>query len=185
MITFNKRTVEIEMSCIEMPFAHIRIVNGLQLNKLTTSIDTYGQLAPVMVVPIAASNHFILIDGYLRIQALKKLRQDMAQADVWECSETDALLFMLSNHGQRQWEAFEEAQALRELKTRYHLSHDDIAKRIGRTQSWVSHRLALLDALPGPLIQAVMKGQISAWSAQRVLVPIARAMPLHAEYLLE
>jgi ParB/RepB/Spo0J family partition protein len=185
MNTFNKRIVEIEISCIEMTFAHIRIANALQLKKLISSIDTCGQLTSIIVVPAASSNHFTLIDGYLRIDALKKLRQDVVKAEVWECSEVDSLLFLLANHGQRQWEAFEEAQALRELQTHYHLSQEQIAKRIGRAQSWVSHRIALLDALPDPLIQAVMKGQISAWSAQRILVPIARAIPLHAEYLLD
>lgn len=185
MTTFNKRPMEIELSRIEMTFAHIRIANALQLNKLTSSIDSCGQLLPVIVVPVVTSNHFTLIDGYLRIDALKKLRRDIVKSEVWECSEADALLFLLANHGERNWEAFEEAQALRELQIRYQLSQEQIAKRIGRAQSWISHRLALLDALPDQLMQAVMKGHISAWSAQRILAPIARAIPLHAEYLLD
>jgi ParB family chromosome partitioning protein len=185
MNTFNKRTIDLELSCIEMSLAHLRIATPLQLNKLITSIDTCGQLAPVVVVPIAASHHFTLIDGYLRIQAIKKLRQDNVWVEVWECSEVDALLFLLASHGQRNWEAFEEAQALRELQTRYHLSQEIIAKRIGRTQSWISRRLALLDALSDELVQAITKGEISVWTAYRVLAPMARAMPLHAEYLFK
>jgi ParB family chromosome partitioning protein len=185
MNTFNKRTIEIELSCIEMTFAHIRIVNALQLNKLVSSIDTCGQLTPVIVVPAATANHFTLIDGYLRIDAMKKLRQDCLKADVWECSEADALLLLLANHGQRSWEVFEEAQALRELQRRYYLSQEQIAKRIGCTHSWISRRLALLDVLSDELIQAIASGVISVWTAYRVLAPVARATPLHAEYLLD
>lgn len=185
MKTFNKHTLDLELSCIEMTFAHLRITAPLQLNKLMASIDTCGQLAPVVVVPIAASNHFTLIDGYLRIQAIKKLRQDKVHVEIWECNEADALLFLLASHGQRNWEAFEEAQALRELQTRYQLSQEAIAKRIGRTHSWISRRLALLDTLSDEFIQAIVTGEINVWTAYRVLVPVARATPLHAEYLLK
>ena len=185
MNTFNKRTIDLEISCIEMTFAHIRITNALQLNKLITALDTDGQLVPVIVVPGTLPNHFTLIDGYLRINALKKLRKDMVQAEIWECTEAEALLSLLAGIGQRHWEVFEEAQALRELQTTYQLSHEQIAKQIGRSRSWISHRLGLLEVLPDQLIQAVMQGHISAWSAQRILVPVARATPAHAECLLK
>ena len=177
--------MDLELSRIEMTLAHIRISAPLQLNKLVSSIDACGQLAPVIVVPAAESNHFTLIDGYLRIQAIKKLRQDMVKAEIWECSEPEALLSLLANHGQRHWEMFEEAQALRELQTRYQLSHEQIAKQIGRSRSWISHRLALLDSLPDELMEMVMKGHVSAWSAQRILAPVARATPAHAEHLIK
>jgi ParB/RepB/Spo0J family partition protein len=185
MNTFTKHATDLELSRIETILSHIRISAPLQLNKLISSIDACGQLAPVIVVPASGSNHFTLIDGYLRIQAIKKLRQDIVKAEVWECTEAEALLSLLAGHGQRKWEVLEEAQALRELQIRYQLSHEQIAKQIGRSQSWISHRLALLEILPDLFIQAVMQGHINAWSAQRILVPIARAMPAHAEYLLK
>jgi ParB-like chromosome segregation protein Spo0J len=125
------------------------------------------------------------MDGYLRVQAMKKLRYDIVKAEVWECSEADALLSLLLHQGQRTWEILEEAQALRELQTRYHLSQEQISMKIGRSQTWISHRLSLLSALPEEFIDAVSQGKISAWSTQRILVPIARAIPLHAEYLLK
>jgi ParB/RepB/Spo0J family partition protein len=184
MNIFNKRSLEIELSCIEMTFAHIRIADAIQLKKLILSLDTCGQLTPVTVVP-TGSHHFTLVDGYLRIEALKKLRQDIVKAEVWECSEADALLFLLANQGQRQWKAFEEAQALRELQTHYQLTQEQISKKIGRSRTWISHRLGLLDELPDLFIEAVTKGKISAWSVQRILVPVARATSLHAEYLLK
>jgi hypothetical protein len=52
-------------------------------------------------------------------------------------------------------------------------------------QSWVSRRLSLLDALPEEILELIQKGQISTWSATRVLVPMARAMPDHAKRLTE
>jgi ParB/RepB/Spo0J family partition protein len=185
MNTISKYYKELEHHAIEMTLSHIRIIAPAQLKKLIASIDTHGQLSPVVVVPTNQSNRYTLMDGYLRVQAMKKLRQDIVKAEIWECSEADALVSLLIHQGQRTWEVFEEAQALRELQTRYGLSQEQISKQIGRTQSWISHRLSLLSTLTEPFIDAVIQGKISAWSAQRVLVPIARAIPLHAEYLLK
>ena len=184
MNTFTKYNEDLEYHCIELTLSHIRIAAPLQLSKLVSSIDACGQVTPVIVVPAATPNRFTLMDGYLRIQALQKLKKDVVKAEIWKCSEADALLSLLANHSERHWEAFEEASALRELQTRYQLSQEQISSQIGRTQSWISRRLALLAVLPDHLIHAVTKGNISVWTAHRVLVPMARAIPLHAEHLL-
>jgi ParB/RepB/Spo0J family partition protein len=184
MNTFTKHFIDIELSCIEMTFAHIRIAAPLQVNKLTLSIDACGQVTPVIVVSAGTPNRFTLMDGYLRIAALQRLKQDIVKAEIWECSEADALLSLIAKQSERQWEAFEEASALRELQARYQLSQEQIANQIGRTQSWISRRLALLTALPDKLVHAVTKGTISVWTANRVLAPMARAIPSHSECLL-
>lgn len=185
MNTFSKHYIDLELHRIEMTFAHLRMALPAQVRKLTSAMDTYGQLTPVIVVPSATNVHFILIDGYLRIQALKKLRRDTVMAEVWECSEPDALLSLFATHRQQNWEALEEAQVLRELQIRYHLSLEQIASRIGRTKSWISRRLSLLETLSDQAIQAITKGHISLWTASRVLAPLARANSIHAECLLE
>lgn len=177
--------MEIEHGSIDRTLSHIRITVPYQLHKLMVSIDAVGQLVPVIVVPNESPNRFTLIDGYLRIQALQKLKHDTVKSEIWECSESDALLSMLACHGQRNWEAFEEAQALRELQVRYQLSQEKIAKKIGKSHSWISRRLALLNMLSDKFIQAITQGTISAWAAYRVLAPVARATPQHAEYLLD
>ena len=184
-MTFNKHTIDLEHHCIDRTLSHLRIAAPLQLSKLVSSMDAAGQLVPIIVVPANAPNRYVLIDGYMRVAALKKLGQDIVKAEVWECSEADALLATFANHGQRQWEAFEEAQVMRELQIRHGMSQEQIAERIGRVRSWVSHRLALLDALPDRVIKAIVQGHISTWTAQRVLVPVARATPQHAESLLK
>jgi ParB/RepB/Spo0J family partition protein len=183
MNIFNRHYIDLEHHCIELSLSHIRIAAPSELKKLITSIDSYGQIVPVIVVSAGLPNQFTLIDGYLRVQAMRKLKQDIIKAEVWECSAADALLTFLASHNQRHWEAVEEASALRELETQYQLSQEQIAKQIGRTQSWISRRLALLDALPDKLVHAITEGKIDVWTAQRVLVPMARAISSHAEQL--
>lgn len=184
MNTFTKHSEDLEYHCIELSLSHIRIAAPLQLSKLIVSIETHGQVTPVIVVPAVTPRRFTLMDGYLRMSALQRLRQDIVKTEIWECSEADALLSLLAKNSERHWEAFEEASALRELQTRYQLSQEQIAGQIGRTQSWISRRLALLTVLPDKLIHAVTQGTISVWTAHRVLVPMARAIPSHAEYFL-
>src|SRR6516162_6096583 len=128
MTTFPKHQLDLEHHCIEHTLAHIRITVPSQLNKLIASIEASGQLVPVIVVPTVVPNRFVLIDGYMRVTALHKLRQDIVKAEIWECSEADALMLLLASHGERKWEALEEAQALRELQTRYQLSLEQIAE---------------------------------------------------------
>lgn len=184
MITIHKHIIEIELSRIELKFAHIRIANISEQNKLLTALNTHGQLTPVIVVQSAA-NQFTLIDGYLRINALKKLKQDTVLAEVWDCCESDALLRLLTNLSQRPWEAFEQASAFHELQERYHLSQEQIASKIGKTKSFVSRRLSLLADLSEQCIQLIMENRMSVWAANRVLIPVARANKAHADKLLE
>jgi hypothetical protein len=60
-----------------------------------------------------------------------------------------------------------------------------IASLVGRKQSWVSGRLALYRALSEDLIALIRTGSISTWSATRVIVPIARALPEQGKLLAE
>lgn len=185
MNTFNKYQTELEHHQIELPFVHTRMAAPAELKKLIASIDANGQIVPVVVTPHSVLRHFTLIDGYLRIQALKKLNQDKVKIEVWECSEADALILHLASQGKSKLEVFEEAQVLRELQIKYQLTQEQIAKKIGRSQTWVNHRLAFINELSEPVIDAIAQGKISIWSAQRILLPIARAIPEHTKHLLD
>ncbi len=67
----------------------------------------------------------------------------------------------------------------------YHMSQPGIAQLMGRNQSWISRRIALVHALPDEILGFVQKGRISTWAATRVLAPMARAIPDHAKALAE
>ena len=65
------------------------------------------------------------------------------------------------------------------------LSRKEIAQQIGKGESWLSQRLALLSGSSAPCQQALRNGEISSWIATRVFVPFARANRADAERLLE
>lgn len=104
---------------------------------------------------------------------------------VWECKEEEALVELLARTQSRKWDLFEEAALLRELHDHYQLSQVRIASLVGRKQSWVSGRLALYSTLSEELVALIRTGSISTWTATRVIVPIARALPEQGKLLAE
>ena len=126
----------------------------------------------------------MLIDGYRRVAALRRLGRDTASVEQWACDLTEALLGLLARTQDRPFASIEEALLLRELVQGLGLSQHEVARRCGRDVSWVSRRLQLLSGLPDAALAAVRGGQLSSWAANRVVVPLARANAEHADRLL-
>jgi len=173
---------EIEIAQLHLRYAHTRIEWPQRVLALASSIERFGQILPVIVLRQGV-NSFVLIDGYLRVQALKRCLRDTVVAEIWEGKEEEALVEILARANSRKWDLLEEAALLRELHDQYHLSQGRIASMVGRKQSWVSGRLALYSALSEDLLESIRKGAISTWAATRVIAPIARAIPEHAKTL--
>ena len=164
--------MEIDIHLLDLRYAHTRINNAAALAKMQNSITRYGQIVPALAVP--ENNNFILIDGYLRLKALKACGHDCIKLQVIEESEADSLFVMLAKNNDRQWEVIEQAGLIQELHSRFTCSFGEIARRLGRDKSWVKRRLDLIDSLPEEIKQAVMTGKLSTWSASHVLVPLSR-----------
>jgi ParB family transcriptional regulator, chromosome partitioning protein len=173
---------EIEMAELQLRYTHTRIERPEKVLALASSIERYGQILPVIVWR-EGEHCFVLIDGYLRVKALKRCLRDTVLAEVWEGKEEEALVQVLARDHSRKWDLWEEAALLRELHDHSHLSQSRIASLVGHKQSWVSGRLALSRALSEDLLELIRKGAISTWAATRVMVPIARAIPEHAQML--
>jgi len=173
---------EIEIGQLHLRYAHTRIEWPQRVLALAHSMERFGQILPVIVLR-EEGNCFVLIDGYLRVKALKRCLRDTVMAEIWEGKEEEALVKILARANSRKWDLLEEAALLRELHDQYHLSQSRIASMVGRKQSWVSGRLALYSALSEDLLESIRKGSISTWAATRVIVPIARAIPEHAKTL--
>ena len=171
---------EIEIGQLNLRYAHTRIERHKESLALAASIERLGQ-----IIPVTVAKTFALLDGYLRVKALRHLGRDTVMAEIWDCTEEEALVEVLARGHGRKWDVIEEAAVLRELHDRCHLSQERIASMVGRRQSWVSARLALYNALSEDIIELIRKGFISTWTAARVIAPIARAIPEHGSALSE
>ncbi len=175
---------EIEIAHLKLRYAHTRIYRPERISSLASSIERFGQIIPVIALR-EGMDSLVLIDGYLRVEAVQRCRRDTAVAEIWECKEEEALVEVLARAHSRKWDLIEEAALLRELHDQYHLSQSRIASLLGRKQGWVSGRMALYNALPEDALELIRKGAISTWAATRVIAPIARAMPEHGKVLCE
>ena len=171
---------EVDLHRLELRFDLVRVLDPRAVEQLARSIEQSGQLIACVAVPEPASQRLILVDGYRRIAALRRLRRDTAWVECWACDLTQALLSMLARANARPLAAFEEALLLRELVHGQGLSQHEVARRSGRDVSWVSRRLQLVCALPDSVLAAVRQGSVSTWAATRVLAPLARANAEHA-----
>lgn len=174
----------LEIVHLDLRYTHTRVRAPRSVLRMADSMERFGQISPVLVVK-GTDDRPILIDGYLRIQALHRLGRDMVGAQVWDGEESDALLYILARSQERHWEAYEQASLIKELHIHHKRSQSDIARLLGKTQSWVSRRLSLLDNLPETINEAVRSGRISTWGATRILVPMARANSEHAHKMSE
>lgn len=178
-------TRKIEMHQLDLRYDHTRIYKRSALNRLHRSIESYGQISPVVVVPASEdTDRLVLIDGYLRHKALRMCGKDTLTAVISEYDERTTLLRAIAGNAAKRWEAIEEASLLNELTNRFEMSLGDIAKQTGRDKSWVKRRLDLVRSLPEKAFDALKNGVISTWAASRIVVPLARANGEHGDRLI-
>lgn len=179
----EKKIIEFDIHLLELRYSHTRIKNDQSLRRLRDSIGRYGQLIPAMI--IKEKDRYILVDGYLRLQALRACGKDCMLGYFCECTEQEALITLLSKSNERQWESIEQASIIQELRNRFGNTYEEISIKLGRDKSWVKRRLDLLEVLPEDIQQAVLQGTVSTWAASRVLAPLARANTEDARQLVE
>jgi ParB family transcriptional regulator, chromosome partitioning protein len=183
----DSRRLDLDLHRLELRFASSRLVEPRAVARIAHSIERCGQVVPCIVVAASdgtGGEQLVLIDGYRRVAALRRLGRDTARVEQWTCDLTDALLGLLARTQNRPLASIEEALLMRELMQGLGLSQHDLARRCGRDVSWVSRRLQLLSGLPDAALTALRDGRLSSWSAGRIGAPLARANTEHADQLL-
>lgn len=172
--------MEIDLHRLELRHRDLRIVDGDRRRRLIGSLAEMGQQVPVVV--IEDGERFVLIDGYLRVDALARLQRDTVLATRWSLPEVEALVHHRHLAVARRT-ALEDAWLLGRLRE-HGLSMDQLARRLCRSKSWVSHRLGLLDGLAAAAQDCVRAGTVPPHGAMRYLVPFARANRAQCERLI-
>ena len=166
--------MELEFHQIDLRYEHLRRHNPQIERQLLASLADDGQKVPVVVLALG-QDRYVLLDGYKRFRALRRLRRDTLQATLWDLGEADALLLERMMRTGDPDSPLEQAWFLCEMRDRFRIPPGELARRFDRTESWVSRRLALVEELPGEVQEHVLLGRLSAHIAMRVLVPLARA----------
>jgi len=165
--------VELELSRLDLRYRSLRISEPQGVVRLAAALGSEGQTAPVLVIRPEGTP--ILIDGFVRVAALRRLGRDTVRAVLLPFSEAEALSFCYRQHQGRRPTALEEGWLVQELHVCQGRALAAVAAELERSTSWVSRRLGLVQELPEPLQELVRSGGLSAHGAMRSLLPLARA----------
>jgi ParB family transcriptional regulator, chromosome partitioning protein len=138
------------------------------LAELAASIEAVGLLQPV-VVRRAGAGRFELIMGERRWRACQVAGIDMIPAIVRETSDDDMLRdALMENLHREQLNPLEEAAAYQQLLDDFSATHDELARRVGRSRPHISNTIRLLN-LPPAVQKRVAAGVLSAGHARALL----------------
>lgn len=113
------------------------------LAELAASIRSCGILQPLTVRRAGEGYELVAGERRLRAARIAGLREvPCLVAHVGE--EDSALLALMENLQRRDLDCWEEAQAIARLISRYGLSQEEAARRLGRAQPTVANKLRLL-----------------------------------------
>lgn len=173
--------MDLEIGRLDLRYQELRTRSAERERRLVGSLDASGQQTPIVVV--RDGDRDVVVDGYKRVRALRRLGRDVVRATTWDLGELDALLLERMLRASEAMSALEEGWFLKELTTRFGLSREELARRFDRTTSWVSRRLGLVTDLPAAVQEHVRSGALGPHAAMRYLVPLARANERDCEKL--
>jgi len=149
-------------------------VNPDDLKELADSIREHGVIQPLIVMPGNDEDGYTLIAGERRLQAAKQAGLEDVPVIIREASDRELLEIALIENVQRaDLNPLEEAEAYRQLNEDFGLSHEEVAKRVGKSRVAVTNTLRLRFAADA-VKQALVDKEISEGHARALL-----ALPSH------
>ncbi len=138
------------------------------LDELSSSIKEKGVITPITIRQL--DKGYEIIAGERRWRAAKKAKLKSIPAYVLHIdSEAEMMEVALIENIQREnLNAIEEAEGYAVLNSKYDLSHEDIAKTIGKKRTTISNALRLLK-LPPEIRSSIRDGHISAGHGRAIL----------------
>jgi ParB family chromosome partitioning protein len=142
-----------------------------KLQQLADSIREKGVIQPLLVTQ-GNDNRYVLIAGERRLRAAKLAgREEVPVVVMDKGSDNESLeLALIENIQRHDLNPIEEAVAYGRLMEEFHLTQEEVAKKVGRQRSTITNVLRLLQ-LPKSLQGDVVQGLISEGHA-RVLLRI-------------
>lgn len=118
MTPLHSHCLDLDLHRLDLRFAGSRLVEPHAVARLAEPIERCGQIVPCIVVAIpgdgsGGAEALVLIDGYRRVAALRRLGRDTAGVEQWSCDLTQALLGVLARAQDRPFASIEQALLLR------------------------------------------------------------------------
>jgi ParB family chromosome partitioning protein len=151
------------------------------LAELAASITAVGLLQPVVVRKLGPGR-YELIMGERRWRASQLAGVEVIPAIVRETADDDMLRdALIENLHREQLNPLEEAAAYQQLLDDFSATHEELARRVGRSRPHISNTIRLLN-LPAAVQKRVAAGVLSAGHARALLGvedPVAQEQLAH------
>ena len=134
---------------------------------LVDSIQAFGILQPILVRE--AATMYELIAGERRWRAARRAGLAAIPALVQAADDASLEHALVENLHREDLNALDEATAYQQLIEDFHLTHDTVATRVGKSRAAVSNALRLFQ-LPPAVQRLVRDGQLSAGHARALLM---------------
>lgn len=138
------------------------------LSELSASIRAIGLLQPILVRP-GKAGRYELIAGERRWRAATRAGLTVIPAIIRITDDVSSVEQALVENLHRQdLTPLEEAAAYKQLLDDFGMTHEHIAKKVGRSRSAITNSVRLL-ALPAAIQQLLANGRLSAGHAKALL----------------
>ncbi|MEO8162201.1 MAG: ParB/RepB/Spo0J family partition protein, partial [Ilumatobacteraceae bacterium] len=138
------------------------------LSELSASIRAIGLLQPILVRP-GKGGRYELIAGERRWRAATRAGLTVIPAIIRISDDVSSVEQALVENLHRQdLTPLEEAAAYKQLLDDFGMTHEDIAKKVGRSRSAITNSVRLL-ALPAAIQQLLANGRLSSGHAKALL----------------
>jgi len=143
-----------------------------QVDELARSIASVGLLHPI-VVRMVRDDYFEVIAGHRRLEACKKLRMTKVPCHIVEMDDRSAFeASLIENVQHESLNPIDEATAYAAYTSTHNWgSVSELARAIGRSETYVSKRISLLD-LPKEVQEKIIRRRIAISSAEE-LIPLS------------
>ena len=157
-------TVKIKIEDIKSPANPIRTdTDNEKFDELVSSIKMYGLIHPIIVYP--RGKMYEIIAGHRRYLACKVLGMNEISAQVRAADEIERDAIKLHENIIREdVNPIDQARYFKYMLEKYGYTHDKLAEEIGKSRSYVSNIIRLLN-YPSRVQEAVEKDKLSYTTA--------------------
>lgn len=150
------------------PYQPRRYFNKLSLEELAASIREYGVMQPISV-RLINGNSYELVAGERRLKASVLAGLTTIPSIVVDVNDSDSALIALIENLQRQNLNFiEEAEGYYNLMIDYHLTQEQLAAKLNKSQSAIANKLRILK-LNDDVKQMVVENNLTERHARAIL----------------
>ena len=140
-----------------------------KLLELAESIKENGLIQPIILRKINDENNYEIIAGERRYRAASMAKLESIPAIIKKINNHEALEMAIVENTQRSdLSPIEEASGYQRLINDFSYSQEKIAKRVGKSRSYIANLLRLL-TLPEPIQDLLNKESITAGHARAII----------------